>query len=171
MLVVLSTLSAARCQDAKSQISIATLQQADVIGRTGVPLGKVVVMEVTVVAGDENSKRGAGKYYLRVNVADGVKPAESPMMSFGGRVPGTMPLPGNTIELYRHKHNRDPDVDLDDQQIRELEKGYVGKTLKLLAYETGRFAGIPERLPKDYRPWQDHRFMFVTELVILGDAK
>jgi len=127
-------------------------------------------MEATIVAGDD-SKRGAGRYFLKVDVADGIKLTDGPHMSFEVRARDGLGIPRHTVELYRFKHERDPEVDLSDEQVVELEKGFVGKQFKLYAYETGRFAGIPKPLPKGYFPWQDHGFMFVTELVVLGETK
>ena len=58
---------------------------------------------------------------------------------------------------------------LTGEQIDELEKGYVGSAVRLLAYETGAFSGIPSNLPRDFVVWQDRRFSFSTQLVILQD--
>lgn len=58
---------------------------------------------------------------------------------------------------------------LDSNQIAELEKGYVGNEMRLAAYETGGYSGIPRDLPQDVPSWQDHSFAFSTSLVLLAE--
>ena len=52
---------------------------------------------------------------------------------------------------------------------RGLEAGYVGREVRLAAYETGRFDGIPANLPSDVGSWQDRAFAFRTSLVVLAE--
>jgi hypothetical protein len=55
----------------------------------------------------------------------------------------------------------------DQPPTAELEKGYVGKTVTVIAYETGSFVGIPRNMPKGVRPWADVGFSFRKRLVVM----
>jgi hypothetical protein len=61
--------------------------------------------------------------------------------------------------------------ELDSGQIAELQKGYVGREVRLAVYETGGYSGIPGNLPRDVGVWQDHRFGFSTWLVVLAERR
>jgi hypothetical protein len=54
-------------------------------------------------------------------------------------------------------------------EIAELEKGYVGRSFRLVAYEAGGFSGIPSKLPDDIPIWADVSFHFSTSLTILRE--
>ena len=72
------------------------------------------------------------------------------------------PLPNNFLELKKNhaKSQR-------QGSSKNLEKGYIGKEVSLLVYETGSYSGIPNKLPDDYLIWQDTGFEFRTFLSVL----
>ena len=168
ILALLLASTTAKGQDVPSTISVDELRRSTVIGRTGVPLGKVVVMEVTIVAGDENGKATNGEYFLEVTAADGVRLAKPVTIAFDTKEFLRNRLPEVPFNLYKKNVRRDAVPS--DEQIRENEKGFVGKPFKLFAYETGHFAGLPYGLPRGTPVPQGHGFIFVTRVTLLGDA-
>lgn len=168
LIAVLLASTTAKGQDAPSTISVDELRRSAVIGRTGVPLGKVVVMEVKIVAGDEHGKSTRGEYFLEVNAADGVRLAKPVTIAFDTHEFLRYRLPEVPFNLYKKNARRDAVPS--DEEIRDNEKGFVGKPFKLFAYETGSFAGLPYGLPRGTPVPQGHGFIFVTHVELLGDA-
>jgi len=74
------------------------------------------------------------------------------------------------FELHELKTGKKTGM-LTDMQIGALEEGYLGKTIKLTAYEVGGFSGIPRILPEGTVVWADVGFHFSTSLVILRERK
>jgi hypothetical protein len=140
-----------------------------VIGKLGVPLGTVVEIRATVVAGSETRmKQYQSAYLLRVSEV-GRRPLPQPqLMEFS--VPGFVNanLANDDFDLYELK-NGEKTGRLDSAQIEELQKGYVGKAVRLAVYETGGYSGIPANLPSDVPVWQDRGFGFSTSLVVLAE--
>lgn len=140
-----------------------------VIGGLGVPVGTVVEIRATIVAGSETRmKQYQSSYLLRVSEVDG-RPLQQPqLMEFS--VPGfvNVKLANDDFDLYELKTGEKAGR-LDSAQIEEMQKGYVGKAVRLAVYETGGYSGIPDNLPDDVPSWQDHGFGFSTSLVILAE--
>ena len=181
ILVYFMRLSTALSQDVLKEIGIDALNHVNIVGRIGVHLGKAVVIDVVVAADDQSgSKASEGHYFLQVKTVDGVPLKTKVFMQFevrGGNLHGDDPfgggsfsIPTNSFELYRLKNGRNA-KELSSNEIRELEKGFIGKQYKLLAYETGMFSGIPKALPTNYPVWQDRGFSFSSYLVVLGEHK
>lgn len=163
--------TAAKGQVVIAPISVEVLQRSEVTGRTGAPLGKAVVMEAKIVSGDIlGDKSSRGSYYLDVHVVDGTKLPKHIVIGFNAEARGNFDLPNDSFALYKFKNKRDA-TRLSDDETRELEKGFVGKHVKLWAYETGYYSGIPNNLPKGYPVGQGRRFGFSTYLVVLGEYK
>jgi len=91
-----------------------------------------------------------------------------PLIEFS--VPGfvSAKLAQDDIRLYQLKTGATTDQ-LTSAQIEKLQKGYVGKQVRLAVYEIGAYSGIPDKLPNDVTPWQDHGFGFSTSLVVLAE--
>jgi hypothetical protein len=157
-------------QESPKSIDVKALRQMDVIGELGVPLGKVVAIEAEIISGDSlKYKSTSGQYLLKVISVDGTKLKQPPLM-FIGRCPATtIDMPCNHFELYKFREGKDAKR-LDSEMIKKLEKGLVGKKLKLRAYESGGFHGIPN-LPSGAMDWQDVGFGFSTHLVLLDEVK
>ncbi len=99
-------------------ISSASLNQRDVMGELNLPLGKVTQVMATMISGDSTrSKARAGLYLLQVHAVAGMVLPSKPLLEF----------------------EVDPGV-----KVKELEKNYVGKKVKLVVYETGHYTRIPE---------------------------
>ena len=58
---------------------------------------------------------------------------------------------------------------MNSSQIAELEKGYDGKTVRLVVYEIGSFGGIPAKLPDDVPIWADSGYHFSTSLTVVAE--
>ena len=149
--------------------SYTDLTARPITGELGKPLGVVFEIEATVYRGsDIGSKMDDGRYLLRVIKVDGKALPEPVLMEFA--VPGFVgsDLASDEFQLYEKVHGK-PDDELPSDQVHEMEKGYVGKTVHLSVWETGRFSGMPSHMPAHAPIWQDTNFCFLTELVVLID--
>jgi hypothetical protein len=164
-----SYVALARDDQKPQPISIEELNTRPVIGELGVPLGTVVEVDAVVVSGDEiRSKASSGTYLLKITHVGGNKLNKDRLMPFF--VPGfvSVQLASNTFALRELKHGKKA-RSLGDDQIDEMEKGYVGKSIRLAVYEVGSFAGMPADLPEDVPVWQDFGFRFSTLLTVLAE--
>lgn len=138
-----------------------------VVGKLGVPLGTFVCIEGTVVAGHTlGNKLDQSRYLLRVNKVNGRQLNPEPLMHFES---GDDDLPDDHDGLHRWKSGKDAPGSYDDTVITEMEKGYVGSRVRLIAYEEGGFDGapqIPEDLSDMITPPAMPGFAFYTKLAI-----
>lgn len=161
----------ARDEQNPQPISIEELNARPIIGELGVPLGTVAEVDAVVVSGDEiRSKASSGTYLLKITHVDGNKLNEHRLMPFFVQAFAPVQLASNTFELYELKHGKKA-RSLGHDQIEEMEKGYVGKSIRLAVYEAGSFAGMPAKLPKDVPVWQDKGFRFATSLTVLTERE
>lgn len=151
-------------------IHVAELNERPVIGRLGLPLGTVTEIQAQIISGAAlRRKRDSSSYLLKVTHVAGDKLENAPILRFS--VPTfRVKLANSNFDLYELKHGKKA-RSLDSAQIEKLEKGYVGKTVRLVVYEVGGFYGMPENLPKDIPGWQDVGFGFSTSLVALAERK
>lgn len=161
--------SYAQKQPTDAPITLEELNRRNVAGNLGFPLGTAVEIDAEVVSG--SSLRGKGfdsLYLLKVTHADGKELDAPPLMQFS--VPGyaSVELANHAFSLYEMKHGARA-KSLDSSQIAELEKGYVGKKVRLVVYEVGSFHGAPNHLPKDVPVWADVGFHFSTSLTVLKE--
>ena len=141
----------------------------DVIGQLGVRLGKIVEIEAKVISGYSiNGKTMGIEYLLQVESVAGVPLKDGPIIEFQTNTWDNVPLANDGFALYELRTGKKAER-LTSKQKAELEVGYVGSRRKLLVYEEGRFCGVPEQLPEDDLPWQDHwgAFGFRTYLWVL----
>ncbi len=150
-------------------LTIADLNERQVIGQLGVPLGTVVEIKATVVAGDElRRKQYQSAYLLRVTEVDGRALESPPVMTFSVWGSARGKLARNDFELHKMKTGKKVGS-LNQEQVETLQQGYVGKQMRLVVYEIGRFAGIPKQLPNDVMPWADVGFGFSASLEVLAE--
>ncbi|MBC8115525.1 MAG: hypothetical protein H7062_14160 [Candidatus Saccharimonas sp.] len=153
----------------KKTITAAELAAMDVIGDLGVPLGEVVEVQAVIVSGSETrAKVLQGRYLLRIESVNGTtldKPATKTFIIWPH---SHVKIANDHWSLYELKTGRKTESS-DSEQIKELEKGYVGKRVKLSVYESGSFEGTPHRMPKDVITGADFRFTFSTYLIVLKD--
>ena len=149
-------------------LTAAELTDRTVLGSLGLPLGTVANIRATLISGDELHEKGySGKYLLRVNEVDGRTLPNPQVLEFSGF--GSAHLARDPFELYEMKTGQKAGQ-LDSDQIRKLEKGHVGKEVRLAVYETGGFSGLPHSpLPPGALIWQDHAWAFSTWLIVLAE--
>ena len=148
-------------------LSAASLNERDLIGALGIPLGQVTEITATIVSGDDlKMKAHAGQYLLSVGSVGGTSLDKPPTIRFVVHFLSKVRLATDRFSLYELENARKA-RSLDSSQVTELEKGYKGRTVKLLVYETGSFIGMPYGLPEGYPQWQDTGFHFSTRLVVL----
>jgi hypothetical protein len=145
------------------------LNRRNVVGNLGLPLGTTVEIEADVVSGSSlRSKAFDSLYLLKVTHVDGKALNNPPLMRFSTPGFASVKLANHTFALYEMKHGEKA-TRLDSSQIAELEKGYVGKKVRLVVYEVGSFHGIPNQLPKVVPVWADVGFHFSTSLTVLNE--
>jgi hypothetical protein len=146
-----------------------SLTERPVVGALGIELGTVSEIRAIVIAGNQlRTKQYQGSYLLRVTDVDGRALTKPRLMEFSIPSFTRVKLASDAFGLYELKTGIKAGP-LDSKQIAEIEKGYVGKEMRLVVYETGRYSGIPANLPKDVPVWQDHAFEFSTSLVVLAE--
>jgi hypothetical protein len=152
---------------AKGPITLDELNNRQVVGTLGKPLGTVVEIEAKVIEGSElRLKQFDGEYLLRVTHVDGNKLDQPAVLQFSTGF-SVVELANDDFSLYELKHHKKASS-LNSSQISELQKGYVGRSVRLAVYEVGSFRGVPKGLPKDVLTWADVSFHFDTSLVILA---
>lgn len=146
-------------------ITAEALNEIIVIGALHFPLGQAVEINATIVSGDELRRMGyAGSYLLRVDSVNGQSLENPPTLPFWSRFGDR--LPNDHFDLYELKNGRKATT-ISSSEIPELENGYVGRAVRLVAYEAGQFDGRPTALPQDMRPWGNALFHFSTHLVVV----
>lgn len=151
------------------ELSVSSLNQGRILGELGAPLGTVVEVRASIVAGSElQSKRHQGCYLLRITEVDGHPLAVPAVMEF--TVPGFagVQLASNDSDLYELKTGTKAGT-LEPAQIERLREGYVGRQVLLAVYETGQYSGVPHNVPQDIPTWQDRGFGFRSLLVVLAE--
>jgi hypothetical protein len=155
----------------KVPLPVAELNERPVIGQLGIPLGTCGEIQAKIIAGrDLRLKQFDGVYLLSVTHVAG-KELPTPLnLRFSPARGATVNLANDSFALHELKTGHKTGS-LTDTKIRDLEKGYVGKTVKLTVYEVGGFSGIPQNLPDGTPVWADVGFGFSTSLVILRERK
>lgn len=150
-------------------ITAASLNQRDVIGKIGVPLGHGATIEATVIDGETlDLKRYDDRYLLRVVKVNG-KNLETPQsIEFLVDLRANTELVAGPFELYERKYGRKPDG-LSNVEIEALEEGYVNTPVRLVVYEAGYFRGIPKTMPAGIPRGvaADYAFQFVSHLMVV----
>jgi hypothetical protein len=166
------TLSADDPPAKPAPLRVSELNERPVIGELGIPLGTCADIQATVIAGrDLRLKQYDGDYLLSVTHV-GDKRMPTPVKLRFVTAPGaSVKLARDGFELHELKTGKKAGT-LTDTKIRELEEGYVGKTMKLTVYEVGGFSGIPRKMPEgNVIWWADTGFHFSTSLVVIREQK
>jgi hypothetical protein len=148
------------------------LNERPVIGELGIPLGTCGEIQGKVIAGrDLRLKEYDGAYLLSVTHVGNKRMATPVNLRFVTAPGASVKLARDGFELHELKTGKKTGT-LTDTKIRELEEGYVGKTMKLTAYEVGGFSGIPRKMPEGRVIWwADTGFHFSTSLVVISEQK
>jgi hypothetical protein len=141
-----------------------------ILGRLGVPLGKVVEIEASVIDGSSlGTKSTDGRYLLGVTKVGATVSKDSIICDFRLCPGSDAKLANNDFSLYELKTGKEAGS-LTGEEIENLKRDYVGRTYHLLVYELGTFRGIPKNLPLELT-WQDTGFGFYTSLIVLKAAE
>ena len=156
-------------------LSVAEMTAYSPIGNLGVPLGTAMEIRAVVVSGAALlSKRYASRYLLQITHIDGRALAKPILLEFSrSSIFAKVPLASNHFELYALKTGIETGS-LTETQIAELEKGYVGKEVNVMAYELGGFYGEPRHLAQHrslsvQEVGGNRRFRFEPHLIVLDD--
>ena len=151
----------------RSQLTTQDILRSEVIGDLGVPLGTCVRVKATIEA-PRGVKANSLRYFLNITHVDGHELKKSVVRKFYLHFQHTENVklaiePFGLYELLTGEKTGS----LDSEEIAKLEKGYVGEEVELLIYESGRFDGIPKRLPEEIGIWQGTAFSFKTDVFVL----
>jgi hypothetical protein len=138
---------------------------ASITATLKIPFGTIAKLDVEIYDGDSlQRKEYQGTYLMKINSINGEQQIDTLLMTFEDE---TGELASGDFELYKIIHGKEA-RSLSAQQIDKMKKTYVGKKLTLMAYETGRFTGIPKDYFK-YRPVRaDRNFHFMNYLIIVS---
>lgn len=151
----------------KKSITVSELVEMDVIGTLGVPLGEVVEVQAVIVSGSETRAKALdGRYLLRIESINGTALGKPVTKTFIVWPLSHVKIANDDFSLHKLKTGRKA-KSLDSEQIKELEKDYVDKRVKLSVYESGSFEGTPDRMPEDVSTGADVGFGFRTHLIVL----
>lgn len=170
-ILAFTSVSYGQNQTNETPITLEELNRRNVVGRLGLPLGTPVEIQAEVVAGRSlRMKAYASMYLLKVLKVNGKSMNDTPLMPFYTLGFVNVDLANEAFALYTMKHGTKV-TRLNSSEIAELEKGYVGKKVRLVVYEVGCFKGIPKNLPEDAPIWQDTGFHFHTSLTVLKEIR
>ena len=151
-----------------SPITMEEFYERGLLGELGVPIGKMMTVNATVYDGRETRMKAyTSRYLLKVTAVNGVTLDSEPLMEFHNSQWSGVPL-AETHSQLREMLEGEASGKLTAEQIAELKKGYAGKSVTVLAYETGGFFGRPPNLPDNYPQIASRGFGFFNELVVVG---
>jgi len=139
---------------------------ATIATKLNIPFGTIAKLEVEVYDGDRlQMKSDQGTYLLKINSVNDRKIGDTLLLTF---IDETEELAKDNFELYKLTYGKTA-KSISDKQIDKMKKKYVGSKLTIMAYETGRFTGIPADYFK-YRPARaDKNFHFENYLVVVSN--
>lgn len=146
--------------------SLETIKPNMVSSTLDYPFGTLLTMEVLLVNGDDTRlKQYQGAYLLKIVSIENKKVNNPITLVFRDE---TGKFPNDLFKLYKYLYGKDIGSITSDIQ-EKIEKRYIGKTFRVIAYETGGFVGIPDGYFK-YQPIrQDTGFHFDNYLIIVAD--
>ena len=167
--VLLSSAAQPQPQTEQRTVTIADLKSRPIIGELGIPLGTTAELAGEIVSGRELREKALDSLYLlRITHVNGKALRDSPTLSFSVAAIARAELAADAFSLYELKTGKRT-TQLNDAQIRQLERGYVGRRVRVAAYETGKFVGIPGNLPRDIPVWADRAFHFANSLMVVAE--
>ena len=149
--------------DDHKTISVNDLSELKIIGKLGIPLGKLVEMRATIIEGE--GKMDSTRYFLKVTSIAG-NPLKEPVVIRFCSFPRS-PFPTNCFELYEQKKKQKAG-NITQEVRKALEKDYIGTEVQFLGFESGAFMGLPEGVPHP-GTWQSPDFHFISELMIFSE--
>jgi hypothetical protein len=167
MMLAITGLSSASLCAQKPMDHRALGKDVAIVGQLGVPLGTVVEIDATIIAGSSLGRKGLdSEYLLKVSKVGSKSVAQPPICQFHPSPFEKVNLARDDFSLHELKTGRKTGK-LSAAQIEALQRGYVGKTYRLIVYEEGVFSGVPANLPENYPVWADRGFGFRSYLMVL----
>lgn len=141
--------------------------------RLKIPFGTIAKLKVEIYDGDSLNMKGYEScYLLKVNSINGKVVRDTLLLKF---IDETETFANDDNRLSALTYGKTIDS-LTGKQFYEMKKKYVGKKFTVMAYETGKFTGIPEKY-FDYKPvvpgiphvFANRGFFFEHSLVIVSN--
>lgn len=156
-------------------IHVDDLNKVPVIGKLGVPLGKCVILDATIISGWEISpKMWADHYALRIHAIN-EKPLPEPLdMIFKPFEQAEAKYPCDTTSLCQLRTGQTFPGFLPDEifeQFLEWDTEYLGQRVQFVAFETGDFQGMREEAPGEPCFRAGCWFRFESRLIVLRDTQ
>ena len=155
---------------ARSPVTLDELSKRGIVGALGVPPGRIVRLESTVLSGDALKTKGdSGRYFVVVDKIEG-KPVPTPVRISFGYAPGRAgPLQPGRFARDTFLHATKTGT-LTAEMMRELDRNDVGRRFRASGDESDRFPGIPEGLPPAILR-QDRGYGFENGLILTDSAE
>ncbi|MCP4784730.1 MAG: hypothetical protein GY903_03040 [Fuerstiella sp.] len=142
--IILISASVSADDEIPKQIGIKQLRDVEIIGALGVPLGKIVSIEATVVSNAEVRRKVGGPFFLRVTAVDGKK-LETAVdcefwvpRSYIGRKVHVAP----DAEGFRRLFGVKPGTVIRWDDYERIAPDYVGSNVKLSVFCRAMISGI-----------------------------
>jgi hypothetical protein len=111
--------------------------------RLNVPFGTLVKLRIKIVNGEElDLVYYSGKYVIKILEVDTCKLENPIIMEFEDK---TDKLPTNEFDLYKMLNGKEIKGGLSSDIISKMNQEYVGKEYFVVAYESGKFIGTPNK--------------------------
>ena len=171
LVLMMAFLQDVKQRDSKPPISLSEISERGVIGNLGFPLGTSVTIQAEIIDGKTlRTKSTVSAYLLRVTHIEGEKLERPKNMRFYV-FPLTFDLEKLPLASSHHRFDKLLDK-MNEKPLTPKERAakksnYVGRIVKLAAYETGGYTGIPHTLPEGVPAWPGTGFHFAPQLIIL----
>lgn len=141
--------------------------------KLNIPFGKIAKLKVEIYDGDSLKLLDYRNcYLLKVNSVNGKVVSDTLLLKF---IDENKTLANDDDDLSTLSYGKSIDS-LTDKQFYEMKKKYVGKKYTIMAYEIGKFTGVPDKY-FDYKPivpgipyiFSNRGFFFEHSLVIVSN--
>jgi len=131
--------------------------------------GTVIEMKVKIIDGYHlGVSKGYGRYMMKVLEINGKSVDESLIFEFDNSYHPNK-FPRDNFELYKHLYDEEIGMITNEMRL-EMEKYYIDRIYNIVAFESGKFVGIPDGFGKyDVVPSGIKGLVFRNHLVILTD--
>ncbi|NOT93411.1 hypothetical protein [Ferruginibacter sp.] len=124
-------------------------------------------MDIEIVDGIElNDKDHQSSFLFRIKSVDSIALTKSVIMEFKDE---TGEFPADEFQLYKYLYGKKKETVSSDIAVK-IKKNYVGKTFKVVAYETGEFTGIPNGYFEYLPVRQDYGFHFRHYIIAVANV-
>lgn len=135
------------------------------------PFGTLVKLKVEIIDGASLKLKSLdGRYLIKIKEVNDVTIKEPFTIEF---IDESGDFPTENFALYKKLYRKEVENSLSSDQIKKMQKNYVGKIFIVLGYESGQFIGIPKEsdyVAKNVKTFQlikqDVGFYFKNYIVI-----